>query len=247
MADFEAAKDKVLMGVERKSQVISERERATTAYHEAGHALVAIKLPGTDPIHKVSIIPRGRALGVTMQLPSEDRYTADIEKLENDIAIMMGGRLAEELVLNQKTTGASNDIMRATQLARRMVTEWGMSEALGPLTYGEKEEEIFLGREVTKHSNLSERTMQQIDGEIRTVIDRNYNRAREILKNDLDELHTLGRALLRYETIDAKEIAAILKGVGIRGESYIGDMDPDAFERTVPPSEEEAAEGGRPD
>ncbi|MBF0309628.1 MAG: ATP-dependent zinc metalloprotease FtsH [Magnetococcales bacterium] len=213
MEDFEAAKEKVMMGKPRKSAIIPERERKTTAYHEAGHAIVAACLPGTDPVHKVTIIPRGRALGLTMQLPMEDRFTYSREQLENNIAVLMGGRLAEELVLNQVTTGAGNDILRATDLARSMVCTYGMSERLGPLTFGEREQEIFLGREITQHKNLSEETARMIDEEVRNLVDRNYQKAKQILKDQMAVLHAMANALLERETLDADEVARFVQGL----------------------------------
>jgi len=212
MADFEEAKDKVLMGVERKSIVISETEKKTTAYHEAGHTLVGKFMPGTDPIHKVTIIPRGMALGVTQTLPNEDRMSLSREKAENNIAFLMGGRVAEELVFNQQTTGAGNDIERATDMARRMVCEWGMSDVLGPITFGKKEEAIFLGREIAQHRDYSEQTAQTIDREIRDIVERNYRRAREILSTKIQTLHELAKALLEYETLDGEEVEVIVQG-----------------------------------
>ncbi|MEO5346660.1 MAG: ATP-dependent zinc metalloprotease FtsH [Magnetococcus sp. YQC-9] len=213
MEDFETAKDKVMMGKPRKSAIIPEHERRTTAYHEAGHAIVAAAIPGTDPVHKVTIIPRGRALGLTMQLPTEDRHTYSRDQLENNISVLMGGRLAEELVLNQLTTGAGNDIKRATDLARSMVCEWGMSERLGPMTYGAKEEEIFLGREITQHKLISEDTAMTIDQEVRGLIDRNYRRAKQILLDKMDVLHVMAQALLERETLDADEVAKLMQGM----------------------------------
>lgn len=215
MSDFENAKDKVLMGVERKSMVLSDNEKRTTAYHEAGHTLVGKFMPGTDPIHKVTIIPRGMALGVTQTLPNEDRLSLTRDKAENNIAFLMGGRIAEELVLNQKTTGAGNDIERATELARRMVCEWGMSDVLGPLTFGKKEEAIFLGREIAQHRDYSEQTAITIDREVRDIVERNYRRAREILQTKLPILHELAKALLEYETIDGDEVERICQGLKI--------------------------------
>jgi cell division protease FtsH len=212
MADFEDAKDKVMMGAERKSMVMTDADRRTTAYHEAGHALVGKLIPGTDPIHKVTIIPRGRALGVTMTLPNEDQLSLSKEKAENNIAFLMGGRIAEELVLKQKTTGAGNDIERASEIARKMVCEWGMSEVLGPMSFGQKEEAIFLGREISQHRDYSEQTAQTIDREIRDIIDRNYRRAREILTSNLKFLHALAEALLEHETVDGAEVDAIVRG-----------------------------------
>ncbi|HZR45341.1 MAG TPA: ATP-dependent zinc metalloprotease FtsH [Candidatus Manganitrophaceae bacterium] len=211
MVDFEAAKDKVLMGVERKSMVLSEEEKKITAYHEAGHTLVAKLLPGTDPIHKVTIIPRGRALGVTMQLPVDDRHNYHKEYLYNTIAIMMGGRVAEELVLNHMTTGAGNDIEKATDLARKMVCEWGMSEKMGPLTFGKKEQEIFLGREISQHRDYSEHTAIEIDGEVKRLIVENYERAKAIITTNMKALKALAEALLEKESLDAPEIERIVQ------------------------------------
>lgn len=215
MADFENAKDKVLMGVERKSLVISEPERRTTAYHEAGHTLVGKSLPGTDPVHKVTIIPRGMALGVTQTLPNEDRMSMSKDRAENMIAFLMGGRIAEELVLNQKTTGAGNDIERATEIARKMICEWGMSDILGPITFGKKEEAIFLGREIAQHRDFSEQTAQMIDREVREIVERNYQRAREILSSKLSILHDLAKALLEFETLDGEEVERIIQGLKV--------------------------------
>ena len=212
MEDFESAKDKVLLGVERKSMIISEQEKKATAYHEAGHALVAKVLPGTDPIHKVTIIPRGRALGVTQQLPIDEKHNYPKEYLLNEIAIMMGGRVAEELVLDSITTGAGNDIERATELARKMVCEWGMSEKLGPLTFGQKEEMIFLGREITRHQDYSDQTAIEIDQEVRRLVVENHERAKSIINTHLQTLHALASALLEREVLDGAEIEEILKG-----------------------------------
>jgi cell division protease FtsH len=211
-ADFEAAKDKVMMGTERRSMLLSDEQKKTTAYHEGGHTLVAKYLKHADPVHKVSIIPRGMALGVTMQLPEEDKYNHDRSYLEDQIAIMMGGRLGEELVLHQMTTGASNDFERATQLARNMVTMWGMTDELGPMVYGEKEQELFLGREVTRSQNVSEHTAQQIDVQVRKLIDANYARARKILEEHMDQLHLLAEALIEYETLEGHEIDDVMAG-----------------------------------
>lgn len=228
-SDFEDAKDKVLMGVERKSMVISENEKRNTAYHEAGHTLVGKFLPDTDPIHKVTIIPRGRALGVTQTLPNEDRLSMTKEKAENRIAFLMGGRVAEEIIFNEKTTGAGNDIERATDLARKMVCEWGMSDVLGPLTFGQKEEAIFLGREIAQHRDFSESTAQTIDREIRDIVERNYRRAREILQTKISTLHDLAKALLEYETLDGSEVEDIVQGRKIvRKAAAGGDVPPSA-------------------
>ena len=210
VVDFEMAKDKVLMGAERKSMMLTDEEKRTTAYHEAGHALMAKLLPGTDPVHKVTIIPRGRALGVTMQLPTDDRHNYSKDFLYNNLAILMGGRVAEELVLNHVTTGAGNDIERATDLARKMVCEWGMSEKLGPLTFGRKEEEIFLDREITAKRDFSDQVALDIDLEIRRLVTENYERAKRILTENMTSLKALAEALLEKEVLDASEIDAIL-------------------------------------
>ncbi|MCS6293409.1 MAG: ATP-dependent metallopeptidase FtsH/Yme1/Tma family protein [Nitrospira sp.] len=210
VVDFEMAKDKVLMGAERKSMMLTDEEKRTTAYHEAGHALMAKLLPGTDPVHKVTIIPRGRALGVTMQLPTDDRHNYSKDFLYNNLAILMGGRVAEELVLNHVTTGAGNDIERATDLARKMVCEWGMSEKLGPLTFGRKEEEIFLGREIATKRDFSDQIALDIDLEIRRLVTENYERAKRILTENMVSLKALAEALLEKEVLDATEIDAIL-------------------------------------
>jgi cell division protease FtsH len=212
MEDFERAKDKIMMGAERRSMVMPEEERRNTAYHESGHAVVAKLLPKTDPVHKVTIIPRGRALGVTMQLPTEDRYSQDRVRLLSTIAVLFGGRIAEEVFMNQMTTGASNDFQRATDLARRMVTQWGMSEVLGPMVYGEEEGEIFLGRSVTTHKNMSEASLQKVDAEIRRIIDEQYALARRLLEENRDKVEAMTAALLEWETIDADQINDIMDG-----------------------------------
>jgi cell division protease FtsH len=212
MDDFEAAKDKIMMGAERKSMVMSEEEKRNTAYHESGHAVVAKLLPKSDPVHKVTIIPRGRALGLTMQLPEEDRYAYDRGYLMDRVAILFGGRIAEELFMNQMTTGASNDFERATQMARDMVTRYGMSDKLGPMVYGENEGEVFLGRSVTTHKNMSEATMQQVDMEIRRIIDEQYGLARRLLEENRDKVEAMTAALLEWETIDAEQIDDIMAG-----------------------------------
>jgi len=212
MADFEIAKDKVLMGSERKSMIISEDERRNTAYHEAGHTMVAKLIPGTDPIHKVTIIPRGAALGITQQLPTDDRYTQNRLFCENSVAILMGGRAAEEIVFGQPTTGAGNDIERATELARRMVCEWGMSEKMGPLAFGKKEEQIFLGREITQHADYSEDTAREIDTEVKRIVIENYERAKKLVQDNLTRLHALAEVLLEYESLDGDQIERIMRG-----------------------------------
>jgi len=214
MDDMEKAKDKIMMGAERKSMVMKDKEKRLTAYHEAGHAIVGLKVPSHDPVYKVSIIPRGRALGVTMFLPEEDRYSHSKEHLESQISSLFGGRIAEDLIFGPHavTTGASNDIMRATDIARNMVTKWGLSDRMGPLAYGEDEGEVFLGRSVTQHKALSDDTAHAIDEEIRAFIDRNYERASEILNENLDKLHAMAQALIKYETIDSNQIRDIMAG-----------------------------------
>ena len=210
-SDFESAKDKVLMGVERKSMIISEEEKKNTAYHEAGHALVARLTPGTDPIHKVSIIPRGRALGVTQQLPLDDRYTYSKDYLMKTLEVLMGGRVAEELALKHMTTGAGNDIERATELARKMVTEWGMSDKLGPLTFGKKDEQIFLGREIAKHKDYSEKTAEDIDEEVKGIVFHAYRVAKTLLQEKFDLLDAFAKKLLEKETMDGPEIDLMMQ------------------------------------
>ena len=217
MHDFELAKDKVMMGAERRSMIISDEEKRNTAYHEAGHALVAKLLPGADPIHKVTIIPRGMALGLTQQLPMDEKHTYPKEYLLNNLAILFGGRVAEELVLNHMTTGAGNDIEKATELARRMVCEWGMSEKLGPMTFGKKEEEIFLGRDFTQKVDYSESTAIEIDSEVRRIIQDSYYRAKDLLKTNLRLLHRVAEQLLEKEVLDGSEIDAIVRDFGGNG------------------------------
>ena len=214
MDDFEKAKDKILMGAERKSAVMSEDEKLVTAFHEAGHAIVGRLVPEHDPVYKVSIIPRGRALGITMFLPERDQYSASKQKLESQISSLYGGRIAEALMfgVEKVTTGASNDIERATQLARNMVTRWGLSERLGPLAYGEEQGEVFLGRSVTQTQSISEQTQHLIDEEIRSVIDRNYERAERLIKDNLDKMQLMADALMKYETIDRFQIDEIMQG-----------------------------------
>jgi len=212
MDDFESAKDKIMMGAERRSMVMPEEERRNTAYHESGHAVVAKLLPKTDPVHKVTIIPRGRALGLTMQLPAEDRYSMDKNRILDTIAVLFGGRIAEEIFMHQMTTGASNDFERATAMARSMVTQWGMSDALGTMVYGENEGEVFLGRSVTTHKNISEATMQKVDAEIRRIIDQQYALARGLIESNRDKIEAMTKALLEWETIDSDQINDIMAG-----------------------------------
>ncbi|MFY0480032.1 ATP-dependent zinc metalloprotease FtsH [Achromobacter marplatensis] len=212
MSDFEKAKDKIIMGAERRSIVMPEEERKNTAYHESGHAIVARLLPKTDPVHKVTIIPRGRALGVTMQLPETDRYSMDKGRLLSTIAVLFGGRIAEELFMDQMTTGASNDFERATAIARDIVTRYGMTDELGPMVYAENEGEVFLGRSVTKTTHMSEATMQKVDTEIRRIIDEQYGVARKILEENRDKVEVMTAALLEWETIDADQINDIIEG-----------------------------------
>jgi cell division protease FtsH len=214
MEDLEKAKDKIMMGTERRSMVMSDEEKKLTAYHESGHAIVGRMVPQHDPVHKVSIIPRGRALGVTLFLPEDDRFSYSKQRLESSISSLFGGRIAEELIfgLDMVTTGASNDIMRATDIARNMVTKWGLSDKLGPLTYAEDEQEVFLGHSVTQHKSVSDETSHLIDKEVRSVIDRNYERAKTILVENMDKLHAMADALIKYETIDADQIADIMAG-----------------------------------
>ncbi|HIC46681.1 MAG: ATP-dependent zinc metalloprotease FtsH [Pseudomonadota bacterium] len=214
MEQLELAKDKIMMGAERRSMVMNEKEKELTAYHEAGHAIIGRLVPGHDPVYKVSIIPRGRALGVTMFLPTEDKYSYSKQTLESQISSLYGGRLAEELIFGQEavTTGASNDIQRATELAHNMVTKWGLSDNMGPLSYGEDEGEVFLGRSVTQHKAVSDLTAKQIDEDVRRVINRNYDRAKQLLIDNMDKLHTMAKLLMKYETIDSDQIDAIMEG-----------------------------------
>ena len=233
MADFEGAKDKVMMGKERKSMIMSDREKRNTAYHEAGHALVAHAQPAADPLHKVTIIPRGRALGVTMQLPEEDTYNYTKEYMDASIAILLAGKVAEEIFLGTCTTGASNDLERVTERARKMVCEWGMSEEMGPLTYGKKEEQIFLGREIAQHQDYSEETAIKIDREVKKVVLEGYAKARSILEKQPEALVRLAEALLEYETLDAHEIVAAIKG-----ETIQRDAGPETPDQAEPKQEE---------
>lgn len=218
MEDFEKAKDKVIMGAERRSMVMSEEEKTLTAYHEAGHAIVGLCVPEHDPVHKVTIIPRGRALGVTMFLPEGDRYNYTREYLESKISSLFGGRIAEAIIfgVSKVTTGAANDIQKATEIARNMVTKWGLSEKLGPLTVGNNDEEVFLGHSITRHKEVSEATSSMIDAEVRSIVDRNYKRADGILKNNLDKLHLMAKALVKYETITIDQIQDIMAGIPVR-------------------------------
>ena len=228
MEDFEKAKDKILMGVERKSMVMTDEEKQLTAYHEAGHAIVGRLVPEHDPVYKVSIMPRGRALGITMFLPERDQYSASKQKLESQISSLFGGRIAEELIFGKEkvTTGAQNDIERATNLARSMVTRWGLSERLGPLAYSEEEGEVFLGRSVTKHKMVSEETAHLIDEEIRSVIDRNYERSEHLLRENMEKLHLMAEALIKYETIDRFQIDDIMEGKVPRPPQSWGEAPP---------------------
>jgi cell division protease FtsH len=215
MLQFDMAKDKIMMGAERRSMVMSEEEKLNTAYHEAGHAIVGYLMPEHDPVYKVTIIPRGRALGVTMYLPEEDRYSTSKQRLESHISTLFGGRIAEEMINGPEgvTTGASNDIERATEIARNMVTKWGLSERLGPLTYSEDDGEVFLGRSVTQHKQVSDDTAHTIDEEVRKIIDSNYRRAERILKEQIDKLHAMAKALMKYETIDSAQVKDIMDGI----------------------------------
>jgi len=240
MEDLEKAKDKIMMGTERRSMVMSEDEKKLTAYHEAGHAIVGRSMPSHDPVYKVSIIPRGRALGVTMFLPEADRYSHSKEFLESQLCSLFGGRIAEELVFgaDKVTTGASNDIMRSTELARNMVTRWGLSEKLGPLTYSEDEGEVFLGHSVAQHKAVSDETAHDIDKEIRSIIDRAYGRAEEILKTHLDKLHLMAKALMKFETIDSDQIDDIMDGKEPRPPADWDDSEP-----TTPDSGDSTTKG----
>jgi cell division protease FtsH len=237
MLDFEEAKDKVLMGKERKSMVMNEKEKRNTAFHEAGHALVAFLVPEADPLHKVTIIPRGRALGVTMQLPEEDKYTYTKEYMDASITILLAGRAAEEIFLGSFTTGAANDLERATERARKMVCEWGMSEEMGPLTFGKKEEQIFLGREIAQHQDYSEETAIQIDQEVRRIVLRGYDRAKEMLEANREALGRLAEALLEYESLDLGAIERVVRGQAAGAELI---SDGSVGERPRKPDKEEA-------
>jgi cell division protease FtsH len=227
MEEFEKAKDKIMMGTERRSMVMSESEKKLTAYHEAGHAIVGRIVPSHDPVYKVSIIPRGRALGVTMFLPEEDRLSYSRERLESQVSSLFGGRIAEELIFGQEsvTTGASNDIERATEIARNMVTKWGLSAKLGPMSYSEDEGEVFLGHSVTQHKSVSDETAHTIDEEVRLIVTRNYDRAKSILENDIEKLHNMAAALIKFETIDSDQIDDIMAGRPAREPSDWQDDD----------------------
>jgi len=244
MADFESAKDKVLMGSERRSMVMTEEEKELTAYHEAGHALVGLYVPGNDPLHKVTIIPRGRALGVTMNLPERDRYGYKKSELEAKLAMMFGGRVAEELIYGPEniTTGAGNDIQQATNIARAMVTEYGMSEKLGPLRYNDNQEEIFLGHSVARTQNVSSATAKIIDEEIRRIVEEAETLARKVLTEHMDSLHKVAKALLEYETLNGKEVEALLKGEEIDRSESAGPTG-DSGRRSSVPSSGKAAKG----
>lgn len=245
MSDMESAKDKILMGAERRSMAMSDDEKELTAYHEAGHAIVGRLVPSHDPVYKVSIIPRGRALGVTMFLPEEDRYSMSKELLESQISSLFGGRIAEEIIFGPEkiTTGASNDIKRATDIARSMVTKWGLSEKLGPLAYGEEEEEVFLGRSVTQHKNVSDDTAHSIDSEIRAFIDRNYQRSETILKENLDKLKVMAEALIKYETIDSSQIDDIMAGKIPKDPEGWDDSEPKSGNGVGVEAEEKSSKG----
>lgn len=243
MCDFENAKDKIMMGAERRAMVMSEDERRNTAYHESGHAVVARLMPKSDPVHKVTIVPRGRALGLTMQLPKEDRYAYDRQYLLTRIAILFGGRIAEEVFMNQMTTGASNDFERATQMARDMVMRYGMSDRLGPMVYSENEGEVFLGRSVTKTTNISEKTMQEVDAEVRRIIDEQYAIARRLIEENHDKMEVMAKALLDWETIDADQIDDIMEGLAPRPPKTSKEaVKPEAAQAAAPEGEAGAAE-----
>ncbi len=245
MDKFEKAKDKIMMGAERKSMVMSDAEKKLTAFHEAGHAIVGLLVPSHDPVYKVTIIPRGRALGVTMFLPEEDRYSYSKERLESQISSLFGGRIAESLTFGNDsvTTGASNDIQRATEIARNMVTKWGLSEKLGPLTYSEEEGEVFLGHSVTQHKQVSDETAHIIDEEVRSVIDRNYKRAEKILNDNQDKLKLMAEALMKYETIDSEQIKDIMAGKEPRPPADWSDGDAEPPADKAEKEDEKSASG----
>ena len=243
MPDFEEAKDKVLMGKERKSMIMNEKEKRNTAYHEAGHALVAYSLPEADPLHKVTIIPRGRALGVTMQLPEDDKYNYTKEYMEASVTILLAGRAAEEIFLDSHTTGASNDLERVTDLARKMVCEWGMSDSMGPLTFGKREEQIFLGREIAQHQDYSEATAIKIDQEVKKIVLKAYKQAKQILEANREALLRLAQALLEYETLDREQVRAVIQGesIGLREPSLESPHPPEQGPEKASEQEEERA------
>jgi cell division protease FtsH len=240
MEDFEKAKDKVMMGAERRSMVMSEQEKRLTAYHESGHAIIGRLVPDHDPVYKVTIIPRGRALGVTMFLPEEDRYSYTKRRLESQISSLFGGRIAEEIIfgIEQVTTGASNDIQRATEIARSMVTKWGLSERLGPLMYGEDSDAVFLGHSITRHKEVSEGTAYLIDEEVRAIVDRNYQRAEQLLRSNTDKLHTMAKALIKYETLNSDQIDDVMAGKE--------PLPPDDWYDDHPPAKGESKESDAP-
>ena len=233
MLDFEFAKDKVLMGAERRSMIISDDEKRVTAIHEAGHALLTVMLPHADPIHKVTIIPRGMALGLTQQLPADEKHNYSRDYLNDQIAILLGGRIAEEITMNSLTTGAGNDLERATELARRMVCEWGMSDEMGPLTFGKKEEQIFLGREIAQHQDYSEDTALKIDHEVKRFVTGNYHRAHELLTGQKDVLVKIAEALLAREVLDAEQVKRLAAG------QPLDDIQPAAARVAVAPVNDE--------
>lgn len=245
MHDFEQAKDKVLMGVERKSMVISDNEKRNTAFHESGHTIVGWLLPGTDPIHKVTIIPRGMALGLTQTLPDEDRLSYSRERAENMIAFLMGGRIAEELVFGQKTTGAGNDIERASDIARKMVCEWGMSDRLGPISFAKRDDEVFLGRDIGKAQAYSDDTARLIDQEVREVIEKNYRRAKDLLSSNMDVLHTMSEALLDYETLDRSQIEILMSGASLPKKGTSGSDGGGGDKPSAPATNIDAAAAGK--
>ena len=247
MEHFEKAKDKIMMGAERRSMVMSEDEKKLTAYHEAGHAIVGLTVPAHDPVYKVSIIPRGRALGVTMFLPEQDRYSYSKQRLESQICSMFGGRVAEELIFGSEavTTGASNDIQRITEIARNMVTKWGLSEKLGPLTYSEDDGEVFLGHSVSRHKTVSDETSHVIDKEIRLIVDRNYKRAMQILTDKVDTLHRMAEALIKYETIDSAQMSDIMAGKPPRPPADMPEPGAPSAPSTDEPSKSDTPRAGK--
>ena len=249
MQELEEAKDKVMMGAERRSMAMSESEKKLTAYHEAGHAVVALHCPHSDPIHKATIIPRGRALGMVMRLPEGDRYSMPKAKLEDDLAVAMGGRIAEAMIFGKQmvTTGASGDIQMATNIARRMVTEWGMSKKLGPLHYGADQQEVFLGHSVTQTKNMSDATAEMVDNEIRLIVDRAYQRAETLLTEHADQLERLAQALLEYETLSGDDIKTLLDGgVLVREETSSQKAHKKSTSKTSVPTSESEPRKTRP-